>query len=71
MLSRSYVGKRIQVRIKNPKVPFETQHTYKEKYTHIVGKCVMSGFNEIPKVWEVVIDRTPIWPITDNDIIVL
>lgn len=71
MLSRDYTGLRIEVKIKLPIVRLEPKNAYQEKETSIVGICVKSGYNDILEAWQVIIDRTPVWPVSDSDILIL
>lgn len=71
MLSRDYTGLRIEVKIKYPKVPLEPVNAYQQEEITISGICVKSGFNDILDAWQVVVGRTPIWPVSDNDILIL
>lgn len=68
MLHYDYKGKQIKVRVPTKKVPGEIHHQYIEEFSYITGKCVFSGYNQIIQQYQVTIDRTPIWPVTDEDI---
>jgi hypothetical protein len=71
MLHEKYIGKRVRVKIPIKSVPGEPEHAYKELIGEITGICRFSGYNEIIKAYQITVDRTPIWPITDEDITVL
>lgn len=40
----------------------------KDVYTHIVGNCTFYGFNSFLDCDVIVVDRTPIFPVSKEDI---
>lgn len=65
MMLDQLIGKRVKIRINDRDM---NGKTIPFKFTHIVGKCVFAGYNSYLEVYQVTIDRTPIFPIQFKDV---
>lgn len=66
-INRSLVGKVVKVRVS------ERGHdgAKTSKMTTIIGTCTFAGYNPYLGVQEVVVGRTPIYPVTEHDVTVV
>ncbi len=68
MMFDNLIGKNIRVSINDRDI---NGKVIPNKFTTIEGKCRFAGFNPILEVWQVTVDRTPIFPIQFKDVQIL
>lgn len=59
------LGKRIRVRINDRD---ENGQTMFDKFCFVYGTCTFAGYNKVLDVWQVTVDRMPIFPIQFKDV---
>ena len=64
-LNNSLIGKKVKVFI--PKRYYPGSKITVDAH-HIVGKCTFAGINKFMGVWQITIDRTPVFSVRETDI---
>lgn len=64
-IDKSLIGRVIRVKV--PERNLKGRESTDQKTT-IVGTCTFAGYNEILGTKQVVVGRTPIYPVTDYDV---
>jgi hypothetical protein len=62
---KELIGKRIRVRINDRD---DKGQTIANKFCFIFGTCTFAGYNKSLDVWQVTVDRMPIFPIQFKDV---
>lgn len=62
------IGKRLRVRINDRD---ESGKELQNKFCFVFGICTFAGYNEILEVWQVTINRMPIFPISFKDVTII
>ena len=62
------IGKRIRVRINDRDESGQIIH---DKFCFVYGMCTFAGYNKILDVWQVTVNRMPIFPIQFKDVKIL
>jgi hypothetical protein len=68
MMLNQLIGKRVRVRINDRDNFGKTLHN---KFTYISGICKFAGYNKYLDVYQITVDRTPIYPIQFKDVTIL
>lgn len=67
-LDKSLLGKRVKVFVPQT---FHKGSKITTEATYIVGECTFAGFNWIVGKRQITVDRTPIFPVREEDVEVL
>lgn len=65
MMLDQLIGKKVRVRINDRDM---NGKVLPNVFTHIEGKCYFAGYNTLLDVYQITIDRTPLFPIQFKDI---